>query len=210
MSKRNTWADGWSHQCYIFHVWKGLDGRHSLVIELLYKMISKQFFNIHNNIQLLAKTSAVTTSLSYTINVSFFSFPPSSQNDYLATNRQTDDPAEQSQGVPPEIHTAVFLNCPISSSYYQWRNPPTTTKRTQPIRIHLSLISAFSTYGGSGGLCDDALEPLHLSHLDIRRRYTRHCFVLENKTKLEMKRCVGSLVWKYGFNFEEYMYCRSV
>ena len=99
-----------------------------------------------------------------------------SQNDHLATDRQADDPAEQSQRVPPELHTAVFINCHFSSSVYKKRrNPPITTKRTQPIRIYLSLIISAFSLGGSGGLCDDALLPRQLSHLDIHRRGTVTC-----------------------------------
>lgn len=40
------------------------------------------------------------------------SLPFPSQNDHFATERQAGDPAEQNQGVPPEIHTAVFLKFP--------------------------------------------------------------------------------------------------
>lgn len=86
--------------------------------------------------------------------------------------------------------------------------PPTTTKRTQPIRIYLSLISAFPT----AALVVSVTTHLSLSCYliwDIHRRYTRHCFVLENKTgneEINSETCV-----KFGFNFEGYvMYCRSV
>lgn len=41
----------------------------------------------------------------------------SSQNDHLAAERQADDPAEQGQGVPPEIPAAVFLNCHVPPTY---------------------------------------------------------------------------------------------
>lgn len=40
--------------------------------------------------------------------LSFLPLP--AQNDHLATNGQAEDLAEQSEGVPSEIHPAVFLD----------------------------------------------------------------------------------------------------
>lgn len=56
---------------------------------------------------------------------------PSPQNDHLATDRQAEAPAEQSQGVPPEIHTAVFLNFHISTT-------TTKTKQTKTKKLSQS------------------------------------------------------------------------
>lgn len=99
------------------------------------------------------------------------------QDDHLAAKRQAADPVEQSQGVPPEIHPAVFLNF----ATLKGRSSPSTTTKNSA-NHHLCVTNKCLLYDGPGGLCDDALRPLQQFHSDIGGRYTRHCFCV-GKTK---------------------------
>lgn len=76
-------------------------------------------------------------------------FVSSAQNDHPASEGQAEDPAEQSPGVPSEIHAAVFLN--RRSRMTTFAPPPregggdvaNRCKMRQPAWVYLSLICAF-------------------------------------------------------------------
>jgi len=94
------------------------------------------------------------------------------QNDHPTTDGQTEDPAEQSQGVPPEIHPAVFLNFHLCvPSTHRGGMLPISTKVIA--NKNFIVTNKCLSYTGSGGLCDDALWPLHLSPLDICGPYSQ-------------------------------------
>lgn len=67
------------------------------------------------------------------------------QDDHPATEGQAPDPAEQREGIPPEIHSSVFLNACVSFFFFlqQELAKKSQPRNNQPISIYLSLLSAF-------------------------------------------------------------------